>query len=261
MESSRSRGSAGVPNPPAVQVVAGAEPFAADGAGPAGSVGVLVSHGFTGSPYSMRPWAEQLAAAGYTVRLPRLPGHGTSWQELNAHPVDRLVRRDPGGLRRTRRPLRHRDRLRAVDGRRAGHQARRGSGRPPGVGKLAGLVLVNPAIGTLRRDAQLAKLHRLGGAARGPASATTSRRPGVLEHGYDRTPLRALVSMMAMWKLIVADLRQDHRAGAAVPLRRGPRGGRAVGQAVPRAAPPRPRSPRCRCPTATTWPPWTTTPS
>ncbi len=31
----------------------------------------------------MRPWAEHLAAAGFTVRLPRLPGHGTSWQELN----------------------------------------------------------------------------------------------------------------------------------------------------------------------------------
>ena len=57
----------------------GAEPFAADG----GSIGVLLSHGFTGSPQSLRPWAEHLAAAGYTVRLPRLPGHGTSWQEMN----------------------------------------------------------------------------------------------------------------------------------------------------------------------------------
>ena len=58
----------------------GAEPFAADG----GSIGVLLSHGFTGSPQGLRPWAEHLAAAGYTVRLPRLPGHGTSWQEMNA---------------------------------------------------------------------------------------------------------------------------------------------------------------------------------
>src|ERR1700704_4693025 len=83
MESSQSRGSSGVPHPPAVQVVAGAEPFTADGSGAAGSVGVLVSHGFTGSPYSMRSWAEHLAAAGYTVRLPLLPGHGTTWQDTN----------------------------------------------------------------------------------------------------------------------------------------------------------------------------------
>ena len=56
-----------------------AEPFYADG----GDVGVLVIHGFTGTPKSMKPWAEYLAEAGYTVSLPRLPGHGTSWQEMN----------------------------------------------------------------------------------------------------------------------------------------------------------------------------------
>ena len=26
---------------------------------------------------------EHLAAAGLTVRLPRLPGHGTTWREMN----------------------------------------------------------------------------------------------------------------------------------------------------------------------------------
>src|SRR3954468_17441690 len=56
-----------------------AEPFAVDGA----PVGVVVCHGFTGMPGSMRPWAEALAAAGLTVRLPRLPGHGTRWQDAN----------------------------------------------------------------------------------------------------------------------------------------------------------------------------------
>ena len=56
----------------------GAKPFFADG----GPVGVLVVHGFTGSPQSMRPWAEHLAAAGHTVSLPRLPGHGTRWEDL-----------------------------------------------------------------------------------------------------------------------------------------------------------------------------------
>ena len=46
-------------------------------------IGVLVSHGFTGSPASMRPWAEALAERGYAVSLPRLPGHGTHWRDLN----------------------------------------------------------------------------------------------------------------------------------------------------------------------------------
>ena len=31
----------------------------------------------------MRPWAEYLAGQGYAVSAPRLPGHGTTWQEMN----------------------------------------------------------------------------------------------------------------------------------------------------------------------------------
>jgi carboxylesterase len=57
-----------------------ASPFSADG----GPVGVLVLHGFTGSPRTVRPWAEHLAEAGLTVRAPLLPGHGATWRELSA---------------------------------------------------------------------------------------------------------------------------------------------------------------------------------
>ena len=64
-------GEAGITQP-------GAEPFAADG----GPVGVLVLHGFTGSPQTVRPWAEHLAVGGLTVRAPVLPGHGATWQDL-----------------------------------------------------------------------------------------------------------------------------------------------------------------------------------
>lgn len=56
----------------------GTEPFCHAG----GSVGVLLCHGFTGSPASLRPWAEHLASAGLSVRLPLLPGHGTEWQQM-----------------------------------------------------------------------------------------------------------------------------------------------------------------------------------
>ena len=56
----------------------GAEPWSADG----GPVGVLVVHGFTGNPQSMRPLAEAFAAAGHTVSLPLLPGHGTRVEDM-----------------------------------------------------------------------------------------------------------------------------------------------------------------------------------
>ncbi|WP_458106855.1 alpha/beta fold hydrolase [Arthrobacter sp. R3-55] len=57
-------------------------PFLSNWNGTGPRVGVVMSHGFTGSPHSVRPWAEHLAAAGYAVRLPLLPGHGTNWQDM-----------------------------------------------------------------------------------------------------------------------------------------------------------------------------------
>ncbi len=54
------------------------EPFSHQG----NSVGVLVCHGFTGCPQSMRPLAEALAGAGFTVELPLWPGHGTTVEDM-----------------------------------------------------------------------------------------------------------------------------------------------------------------------------------
>ncbi|HEU5152756.1 MAG TPA: alpha/beta fold hydrolase [Iamia sp.] len=59
-------------------IIEGAEPWSAEG----GDRGVLVVHGFTGNPHSMRPVAEALAAAGLTVDLPLLPGHGTAVADM-----------------------------------------------------------------------------------------------------------------------------------------------------------------------------------
>jgi carboxylesterase len=70
------------------QLIPGAEPWSSEG----GSAGVLVLHGFTGNPDSMRSLAEAFAGAGFTVSLPLLPGHGTvvddmlttSWDDWSA---------------------------------------------------------------------------------------------------------------------------------------------------------------------------------
>jgi carboxylesterase len=56
------------------EVIKGAEPFFFKGS----DIGVLVSHGFTGTPQSMRYYGEALHRAGYTVAGPLLKGHGTS---------------------------------------------------------------------------------------------------------------------------------------------------------------------------------------
>ncbi len=49
---------------------------------PGGEVGILLLHGFTGTPYGVRPLGEYLAECGFSVYAPRLPGHGTSLKDL-----------------------------------------------------------------------------------------------------------------------------------------------------------------------------------
>lgn len=59
-------------------ILPGSEPFSASG----GPTGVVVLHGFTGSPQSMRPLAQAFAQAGFAVELPLLPGHGTKVEDM-----------------------------------------------------------------------------------------------------------------------------------------------------------------------------------
>lgn len=59
-------------------IMSGAEPFFS----PGNRKGVLLVHGFTGTPHEMRLLGDNLAAKGYTVLGIRLTGHGTSMDDL-----------------------------------------------------------------------------------------------------------------------------------------------------------------------------------
>jgi len=56
------------------------EPYLLDN--PGATHGVLLIHGFMAAPEEVRQWAEFLHGGGYTVYVPRLPGHGTSAPDL-----------------------------------------------------------------------------------------------------------------------------------------------------------------------------------
>jgi carboxylesterase len=180
-----------------VGIMPGAEPFEAAG----GSVGVVLSHGFTGTPQSLRPWAEQLAAAGFAVELPRLPGHGTRWQDLNDT-------RWPDWYGEVERAF---DRLRSrctevfAAGLSMGGTLVLRLAEQRGA-EVAGLVLVNPSLATERWDIKVALpvLQRVVPSLKGIASDI--KLPGSTELAYDRTPLRALYSLSALWRLTRAEL-------------------------------------------------------
>lgn len=62
-----------------MDILKGAEPFEFEG----NDIGVLVLHGFTGSPQSVRYLGEELNRRfGFTVVGPRLPGHGTTIEDM-----------------------------------------------------------------------------------------------------------------------------------------------------------------------------------
>lgn len=163
-------------------------------------VGVLLSHGFTGSPLSMTPWAEHLAERGYAVEVPRLPGHGTTWQEMNTTGWDDWYGEVTAALEKLA----------------AGNDAVVLAGLSMGGAlmlrlaadhpdRMAGVVVVNPAVSTRRLDVKLLPVlkHVVPSF---PGITNDIKKPGVEEYGYTRSPLKAAHSMMRAWPTLIADL-------------------------------------------------------
>jgi carboxylesterase len=179
-----------------------ADPFHSDGTPDSSGrrIGVLLSHGFTGSPASIVPWGQYLAKQGYAVSVPLLPGHGTTWEQMCAttfddyctaleHEFDQLAARTDvvvvGGL--------------SMGACLALWLAAR---RPADV---AGLLLVNPAVASTNK--QLLALPVLKYLVKAvPAIGNDIKKPDVSEHAYPKTPLKPLHTMVRAWKQIREDL-------------------------------------------------------
>ena len=179
-----------------------ADPFYSDGTPDSSGrrIGVLLSHGFTGSPASMVPWGQHLAKQGYAVSVPLLPGHGTTWQELCDTTFDDYCT----ALEEEFEKLLARADVVVVGGLSMGAclaiwlAAR----RPQDV---AGLVLVNPVVKSGNK--QLLALPLLKHLLKAvPAIGDDIKKPGVTEHAYAKTPLKPLHTTVRAWKQVRADL-------------------------------------------------------
>lgn len=187
----------------ASEILTGAEPQSWAG----GPDGVLVVHGFTGTPQSMRPLAEAFAAAGFTVELPLLPGHGTS--------VDDML------------PTSWTDWSAAADAAYAALAARCRSVVVAGLSmggtltlwlatrhpEIRGIVCVNPAAAPNPDVRGLVQMLIDGGDATMPGIASDVAAPGVTELAYDTVPLRPLASLLDA----VVALGEEY-AACAVPM-------------------------------------------
>jgi esterase/lipase len=182
-------------------VMPGAEPFDFPGGdGPEGRTGVLLVHGFTGTPMSMRPWGEHLAAAGFTVRCPLLPGHGTRWQDANISTHDQWTTSVGAAFDVLAATC---DRVFVAGLSMGGTLATRlAEVRPDDV---AGLLLVNPALLTQRLDAKLLPLIARMTGSWAPI-ASDIKKPGVTELAYPKLPTRAMMQLRGLWAATRADL-------------------------------------------------------
>jgi len=177
-------------------VLPGAEPFSHSGSRTA----VLLCHGFTGSPQSLRPWAEYLAGAGLTVSLPRLPGHGTTWQEMA----------------RTRWEDWYAEADRAFDELRPAADEIFVMGLSMGgclalrlaelrADAVSGLVIVNPSVTADTKLFLLAPVMKLFvPSLKGVGSDI--KKEGVTELAYDRTPVKAAATLPGLWKVTTRNL-------------------------------------------------------
>ena len=214
-------------------VLPGAEPWSA----PGDERGVLVVHGFTGNPQSMRPLAEAFAAEGWTVELPLLPGHGTSVDDMLATRWEDWSQAAEAAYVE----LAGRCRAVVVAGLSMGGTLTTWlAQRHP---EIAGIVLVNPLVDATTegvrgmRDAAAAET-----AGTWPAIGSDISREGTGELAYDATPVQPLLSLLdatAQVQERLADVRcpvllltspQDHvvdpvssdtlAAGVSGPVRR-----------------------------------------
>lgn len=165
-----------------------------------GRIGVLLCHGFTGSPQALREWAYHLAGQGFRVALPLLPGHGTTWQDLNnatwrdwyatVEAEFNLMRRECDAVFVAGLSMGGALALRLAE--------RYGS-------DVTGLALVNPAIHSNdKRLLALRPIVRLLPSVAGLGGDVAD--PSVVEYAYRRTPLRALQSMTQLWSDVSANL-------------------------------------------------------
>ena len=166
--------------------------WSALGSGKNAHIGVLLVHGFTGAPPSMRPWGEFFHSHGFTVRVPLLPGHGTKAEDLNNVKWQEWPAKVEHELSELQKTC---DTIFLVG-------LSMGGGTVLNVATnnndaIAGIVLVNPWIHLKGMSVELAFLISRFRKMRASVG-NDIKRPGVTEWGYDATAILGVYEALKM---------------------------------------------------------------
>lgn len=175
------------------------EPLYREGSGDLAQVGLLVLHGFTGSPRSMQELALRVAGEGYTVALPLLTGHGSTpsamekarWSDWTADAEQALSW------------LRQRTSRMYVCGlSMGGTLALWLAERHPG---LAGVITINALI-RHPQEPLMRILGRIGIPRWTKGVRNDIKKPGEDEMAYERVPIRAARELALLVRAVRRDL-------------------------------------------------------
>jgi len=144
-------------------------------------VGVLVIHGFTGSPGSMRDLAQFYADQGFTVALPRLAGHGTTPEDLEKRKYQEWIE----DVEKAYQWLKERTSKRFVTGLSMG-------------GTL--LITINAAV-RMPNETSMLILGSLG-IPRFAKGVGSDIKKGIKEPAYELTPIRATKQLALLLRLV-----------------------------------------------------------
>jgi len=164
-------------------------------------IGVLLIHGITSTTSSMMYLAQQFSEVGFHVELPSLPGHGTTWQNLNKACYEEWIEE----LQKSLKILQSRASKIYVCGLSLGGAlALRIAQLYP---EISGIILINHACKFTHPKFWFAPIIRFL-IPSVPAVASDIKDPEEKEIAYLRTPTNAVHQMLCLMKIVRKNLSQ-----------------------------------------------------
>ncbi|MCH1626603.1 alpha/beta hydrolase [Ferdinandcohnia quinoae] len=154
-------------------------------------IGILVSHGFTGSTQSMRFLGEQLAKEGFTVCGPRLKGHGTHFEDMELSMYQEWIESLEEGFKRLRETC---SKIFITGLSMGGTLTLYLASKYP---EIKGIIPINAAI-------EIEEMAKLAGALEPrflDAIGSDIKKEGVIELAYEKTPLKSIGEIVQLMRI------------------------------------------------------------
>ncbi|GGA80101.1 alpha/beta hydrolase [Ornithinibacillus halotolerans] len=162
-------------------------------------IGVLISHGFTGTTQSMRYIGERIAKSGYTVYGPRLTGHGTHPEDMERASYKDWIATVEGALEKLKETC---STIFVVGLSMGGTLALYLAENHP---NIAGIMPINAAI-NMSEFATYYQGLKEEGARFVPGIGSDIKKEGIKELAYEQTPVKSMGDLLTLMNMVRENL-------------------------------------------------------